>query len=247
MLGLLAVGLALATPEASALKSAWEAALPAMKADARLPVTLPESAFAKLAQGEVARVREDLPGADRVLGAVWTDAPRDALWIAILDDQHFTMVSGLYEHQLPGTGALRKLLYQRLDLPWPLQDRQWVIDIRSNTALYARSSGSVWERSWTLGDPSLEPQSSPDAVWSSTNEGGWLLMDAAGGTLAVYHVRAEIGGNVPDEASTQWAWSKLEELMRGTVTRATTKIPGHYDAAHDPVARPDGSVIPPTR
>lgn len=247
MLWPLAVGLALATPDAATLKSAWEAALPAIDAGARIPVTLPDSAFSKLATGEVARVREDLTGADRVLGAIWTDAPRDALWIAILDDQHFTMVSGLYEDELPGTGALRKLLYQRLDLPWPLQDRQWVIDIRSNTALYARSGGTVWERSWTLGDPTLEPHASPDALWSTTNEGGWLLVDAAGGTLAVYHVRAEIGGNVPDEASTQWAWSKLDELMKGTVTRAKTQIPGHYDAAHYAVARPDGGVIPPMK
>jgi hypothetical protein len=247
VLWLLGAGLALATPDAVALKSAWNEALPAMRAGARIPVTLPDSAFATLAQGGVARVREDLAGADRVLGAVWTDAPRDALWIAILDDQHFTMVNGLYEEELPGTGALRKLLYQRLDLPWPLQDRQWVIDIRSNAELWARSGGAIWERAWTLADPALEVSASPDAVWSTTNEGGWLLVDAAGGTLAVYHVRAEIGGNVPDEASTQWAWSKLDELMRGTVTRARTQIPGHYDAAHDRIARPDGSVIPPMR
>ena len=242
---MLLAGLALAAPDGATLKSAWEAASPAMRERARLPVTLPDDAFAKLAQGQVARVREDLPGADRVLGALWTDAPRDALWISILDDQHFDMVSGLFEEELPGTGALRKLLYQRLDLPWPLQDRQWVIDIRSNTALWARSAGAVWERSWTLADPSLEAHASPDAVWSTTNEGGWLLVDAAGGTLAVYHVRAEIGGNVPDEASTQWAWSKLDDLMQGTATRAKTQIPGHYDAAHYPIARPDGSVIPP--
>ena len=245
MLWLAWSGLALAAPDAAALKSAWQAASPAMQAAARIPVVLPDSAFPRLATCEVARVREDVPGADRVLGAIWTDAPRDALWIAILDDQHFDMVSGLYEEELPGTGALRKLLYQRLDLPWPLQDRQWVIDIRSNTALYARTGGAVWERSWTLGDPSLEPHASPEAVWSTTNEGGWLLVDAAGGTLAVYHVRAEIGGNVPDEASTQWAWSKLDELMKGTVTRAKRQIPSHYDAAHYVIARPDGSPIPP--
>lgn len=235
---------ALAAPSADALKAAWEAATPHLKAEARLPVSLPETSWATLSAGKVARVRQDLSGPDRVIGALWTEVPRDALWIAILDDQHFDMVEGLSEEQLPGTGPLRKLLYQRLDLPWPLQDRQWVIDIQSNTALYRASGSTVWERSWTLGDAALAPSADPDAVWSTTNEGGWLLIDAAGGTLVLYHVAAEIGGSVPDEASTQWAWSKLEELLVGTARRAADQVPAHYGAKHAPVVRPDGSSIP---
>ncbi len=240
----LLLGTALAAPDAAALKSAWEAALPTMSAQARLPVSLPDASWARLASGQVARHKVALTGADRVVGAVWTDVPRDALWIAILDDQHFDMVEGLTEEQLPGTGPLTKLLYQRLDLPWPLQDRQWVIDIQSNTALYRASGQTVWERAWTLGDPTLAPSPDPDAVWSATNEGGWLLVDAAGGTLVLYHVRAEIGGNVPDEASTQWAWGTLQTLLEGTVQRARAAVPPHYDARHAPLYRPDGSPIP---
>lgn len=244
MSALLLAGLALAAPEAEALRRAWEAATPALRDAAVQPWSLPEEVWARLAAGQVARARLPLPGADRVVGALWTEAPRDALWIAILDDQHFDPVEGIVEEQLPGTGALRKLLYQRLDLPWPLEDRQWVIDIRSNTALWRRSEGSVWERAWTLAEAALAPAPSPDALWSTTNEGAWLLVDAAGGTLMLYQVRAEIGGNVPDEASTQWAWSTLDELLRGTDARAKTAVPAHYDARHAPVARPDGSLIP---
>lgn len=235
---------ALAAPSATALQAAWDGAAPALSRAARQPVTLPGTMFEALAAGEVARAREELPGADRVIGALWTDAPRDALWIAILDDQHFDLVRGLVEEQLPGTGPLRKLLYQRLDLPWPLQDRQWVIDIQSNTALWRETDGALWERSWTLGDAALAPSPDPEAVWTTVNEGGWLLLEAAGGTLLVYHVRTEIGGSVPDEATTRWAWSTLDELLRGTVSRAAV-VRAHYNSQHAPLSRPDGGVIQP--
>lgn len=240
----LLLGLALAAPpSADALKQAWEAQLPDLGRLSPLPVSLPDDAFGKLAAGQVARSRQDLPGADRVIGALWTPVDRDALWVAILDDQHFDLVSGLVEEQLPGTGALRKVLYQHLDLPWPVEDRQWVIDLKSNTALATATGGAVWERAWTKADDALAPHPDPAALWTTVNEGGFLLVDAAGGTLMIYHVRTEIGGSVPDEATSRWAWSSLEDLLRGVVSRAS-KVPPHYVAGHAPLYRPDGVPVP---
>ncbi len=240
----LLLGLAVAAPpSADALKQAWEAAEPALNRWSPLPITLPGDATSKLAAGEVVRSRVDLPGADRVIGAMWTPTDRDALWVAILDDQHFDLVSGLIEEQLPGTGALRKLLYQHLDLPWPVEDRQWVIDLKSNTALATGTGGAVWERAWTLADNALAPHPDPAALWTTVNEGGFLLVDAAGGTLIIYHVRTEIGGSVPDEATSRWAWSTLEDLLRGLVKRAAG-VPAHYVAGHAPFYRPDGRPVP---
>lgn len=238
------LGVAWAAPDPAALQAAITSAEAALQKKGAFAITLPPGAAARLAAGEVVRTREDLAGADRVIGALWTDRPRDALWIAILDDAHVDLVAGLTEAQLPGTGPLRKVLYQKLDLPFPLTDRQWVIDIQSNTALAATSAGQVWERSWVLGDPKAAVDADPDAIWTTVNEGGYLLIDAAGGTLLVYHVRSEVGGNVPDDASTRYAWSTLEELLRTTERRADA-VPAHCDAKHAPVVRPDGTPIPP--
>lgn len=233
-----------APPTADALKQAWNAQSASMTRLGALHVTLSDDAFARLAAGQVVRTRDEQPGADRVMGALWTPADRDALWVAILDDQHFDLVDGLIEEQLPGTGALRKLLYQHLDLPWPLDDRQWVIDLRSNTALYQATGGAVWERAWTLADNALAPKPDAAALWTTVNEGGFLLVDAAGGTLMLYQVRTEIGGSVPDDATTRWAWSTLEDLLRGVEIRAG-KVPPHYVAGHAPLYRPDGTPVRP--
>lgn len=240
----LLLGTALAAPSAEALAEAWRAEMPALNRAARLPVALADAEFTQLARGQASRHREARGGADRVVGALWTALPRDTIWVAILDDQHFDLVSGLVEEQLPGTGALRKLLYQRLDLPWPLADRQWVIDIQSNTALARESGGAVWERSWTLADAGLAKNATPDAVWTTTNEGGWLLLEAGGGTLMIYHVRSDVGGSVPDGASAEWAWSTLDELLKTTAKRAAG-LASHYTASHAPLYRPDGQPVPP--
>ena len=233
-----------AEPTAEALRAAWDAHHAALVKLSPLPVDLPESAFPAMAAGEVVKARVDLPGVDRVIGAIWTPTDRDALWVAILDDQHFDLVEGLREQQLPGTGALRKVLYQHLDLPFPLEDRQWVIDLRSDTALAQATGGAVWERAWTLADPALAPSPDPDAVWTGVNEGGFLLIEAAGGTIVVYHVRSEAGGTVPEDALTRYAMSTLDELLRGLVVRAG-KVPPHYVSGHAPLYRPDGRPVPP--
>lgn len=241
---LILTGAALAAPSAEVLRAAWEAQTAVMAANARFPVNLQAADFTRLSAGQSSRHREPTEGADRVVGALWTEIGRDALWIAILDDQHFDLVHGLVEEQLPGTGPLRKLLYQRLDLPWPLADRQWVIDIQSNTALAAASGGAAWERAWTLANPALARSPDPDAVWTTVNEGGWLLLPVAGGTLMIYQVRTDVGGAVPDAASAEWAWSTLDELLQTTVRRAAG-LASHYTAQHAPIYRPDGSRVPP--
>ena len=81
-------------------------------------------------------------------------AQAETPWIAILDDQHDKLVSGLTEEQLPGTNQDHKYLYQRLALPWPFSDRQWVIDLSNNRTLWEKSHGAIWERTWSLADRS---------------------------------------------------------------------------------------------
>ena len=230
-------------PDAATLRAGLTARSAQINAASR-PLRLSDSQVQTLAAGRVARARVQHDGADGVLGAVWSALPRDDLWIAILDDKHDTLVQGLFEEQLPGTSSARKLLYQRVDLPWPFDDRQWVIDIRNNGSLCASSKGAVWERTWTLADPSIALSATPDALWVPVNDGGWTLVQVAGGTLIAYQARTVIGGVVPDEAVTRYAMSTLEEMLLHVVNRATN-LGNHYGPGHEPLYRPDGTPVPP--
>jgi hypothetical protein len=231
----------------TALDQGWAAWSGAM-ASARYPFAFTGADFAALAKGQVVRRRVPADGVDRAVGAWWTTTPRDALWIAILDDQHDTVVSGLVERQLPGTLPERKLLYQHLDLPWPATDRHWVADIRNNRALVSASGGGVWERTWTLAAPALAEEAGAvvpgEAIWMPELEGGWTLAEVAGGTLLVYHVRTVIGGSIPDDLVARWSLSTLDGMLRHIDARARS-LAAHYGPDHAPVLRPDGSAIPP--
>ena len=245
-------GAADAAADATALDRAWAAWQPTLQAHGRIPVVLGADELATVARGEVARRREHLDGIDRAVGATWSDLPRDALWIAILDDTCDQLVDGLTERHLPPELPGQKILFQHVDLPWPLSDRQWIIDIRNNRDLHAVSGGGAWERTWTLADRQEERRGrvpherlpAPDAIWTPLNEGGWLLVDAAGGSLVVYHGRADVGGAIPDDLGTRFALATLRSMLRHVVERAV-QVPAHYDAMHPPLERPDGTVIPP--
>ena len=236
--------LALAGADPAELRADWVAFEGARRSAAVHAVALSDADLAKLAAGGVVRARERVTGGDRAWGAVWTALPVEPLWVAILDDQPDTLVRGLFEEQLPGTTTARKLLYQRLDLPWPFDDRQWVIDIQNNPQLYSATDTAIWERSWTLTDPSLAVSATPDAVWTPVNEGGWMLARAAGGTLLVYHVRTSVGGAIPDDLVTRYALSTLDELLGHVLERAAS-LGDHYGVAHQPFYRPDGAALPP--
>jgi hypothetical protein len=148
------------------------------------------------------------------------------------------------EEVLPGSNASSKLLYQRIDLPWPVADRQWVIDIRNHRMLHENTSGRAWERAWDLSPVRGSKHEVADAVWAPVNAGGWLLIDAAGGTLLIYHVRTSIGGNVPDSAVSAWSASSVKSMLDTIIVRSG-KLHRHYNAAHPVVLRPDGTPVPP--
>jgi hypothetical protein len=231
-------------PTATELAALLATLAPALERDAVTALTFTAAEVDVIAEGGVAKRRERMVEADRVIGAMWTTAPRDALWVAIQDDKHFPMVEGLVDEQLPGTTPEVKVLYQRVDLPWPIADRQWVIEILNNRSLASATSGAVWERAWVPSPARGAEAETPDAVWVTVNDGGWLLTDAFGGTFMVYHARSVVSGNLPNNLATTWSYASVEEMLNGVVDQAR-KLEGHYDGAHEPVFRPDGSVIPP--
>lgn len=200
--------------------------------------------WARLAQGKTIKRRERVDGADRVLGALWTSARKDPLWVGIQDENHWVVVKGYVDEDLPGSTFQHRTLYQRIGLPWPFADRQWVVDVRSNQAVLKASNGSVWERTWTLSPRRGASVEDPDAVWVEQNEGGWVLVDLASGTLVVYYVRATVDGNIPDEAATQWALMTISGMLEEVDERSRDAIPTHYVDGHVLIERPDGSKVP---
>ena len=174
----------------------------------------------------------------------WSPATRDQLWLAIQDEGHFEVVAGYVDEDLPGSTFAQRTLYQRISLPWPFAKRQWVVDIHSNRPLLEATSGAVWERTWKRSDRRGAAAEDPDAVWVPEIEGGWTLIEAGSGNLVLYHTRASVGGNIPEEAGTQWALMTIAGMVEDVDERAFEVVDAHYLNGHDPIERPDGSTIP---
>lgn len=239
---LLVVSLAHADPPVAAeLRAAWEATRSSHWVHRPW---FTERDWSRLAAGKVVRRRERLDGPDRVVAAIWSASPKDPLWLSVQDERHWVAIDGYVDDDLPGSTFAERTLYQRIGLPWPFSDRQWVIDLRNNKELLASSRGAVWERTWSLSSRRGSPHEDPSAVWVDYNDGGWILADIGTGTLLIYHVRATVDGSLPDEAATRWALMTVGGMLRQVDERATEVVPTHYVAGHAPVVRPDDTSIP---
>ena len=240
---LLFLPLALAQPSEAQFAAAWAVHRADIKQSAVFALELTAEDFKTLAQGKVARRRLVAKDADRAMGASWTPFDRDTVWVAIQDDKHFKLFDDLTETRLPGSTWDKKLLYQHLDAPWPITDRHWVLEIKNNTAISTRTKDRIWERVWTLTPESMVPAGCVEAIWTPINDGGWMLLEAAGGTLVIYHARSKIGGNIPQEAITAWAMASLDGLLK-TIEDRARGIQSHYTKGHELIFRPDGSTVP---
>jgi hypothetical protein len=237
-------GVAVAAPSPTELDAAWERWRADLDAAARHPFRFDAREWEAVAKGQVAKRREKLDGTDRVVGLVWVDADVDTTWLATQDPHGEDYVDdGFVEEDLPGSTFDRRVVYQRYDLPRPLADRQWVIEVVNNGPLFRATDGAFVERSWTLSDARGAKAESPDAVWLPVNEGGWFLVEAGGGTLLGYHVRTSVGGIVPDEVALRWSFSTLDELLREVAGRVGF-VRAHYTGSHAPLRRADGTEIP---
>ena len=197
----------------------------------------------RLAQGEVVKRLVGADKAPRVTGAIWVKAPPEALWIAVQDNAHRAVLpEGAVLTRLPGDSQKRRLNYNQMPLPWPMADRQWVSEVVPDAALYEASGHRVWARTWDLLPPSLAPSPDPEAVWMEANEGGWMFVEADGGTLAVIDIRTDAGGALPASLTTRWGLGTIEGSLHRLERHAST-MAVHYDAAHERYLDPSGTVI----
>lgn len=230
-------------PDATALTTAWEAEHAAIERLGSIPVSLSGGDFVDLATGEPVVHRVDTAAGAFAAGAVWVSVPLGIAWVAIQDAKDRPIGHQITHTWLPGETEGRRQVYMRLDLPWPLADRQWVSDLVNNRALHAATDGRVWQRRWTLGDPKLAPNADPSAVWVEENQGAWTLVPVGEGTLCVLTIRSVIGGSVPADIAQSWANSVLKRTLRTFAEMAPGTVE-HYGAAHEAIVAPDGTVVP---
>ncbi len=232
-------------PTADSFAAAWALVASALGEHAVNPPPPPTPAlWREVAAGRVGRVTSGTRG---VTGFGYLAEPRERVWLSLTDDHLDDDVQGLDDVILDGGWASPKLLYQRLDLPWPVTDRHWVLRTANNAAL-ARAAG-VWERSWALDDTRLgEARARTDAaafdaaITMRTNHGSWILLAHEGGTLAVYEAWADLGGNVPAEAADAYSRSSLDGVFRGVAAHVADVV-ARYGPGCNPQPGADGAPI----
>lgn len=232
--------------DAVGLLALWASVEGSVRALAVVPPAPPTAALAReVDAGGIGRASVSEGGV-----AAWGVLPvsQPLLWLTLTDDRLSENVNALTERALEGSWASPKLLYQRIDLPWPFADRHWVLRLANNARL-AQASG-VWERSWTV-DPAALPRGRAEADAAlfdastalTVNRGAWLLVPVdAGHTLAVYQAWTDLGGNIPPEAADTWARSSLSGLYAGLRKHAAV-VRSRYGAGCRPQPGADGTPI----
>jgi hypothetical protein len=260
---LLATALQLAPRSAPAQQPAVSIpqTLAAFNAHARFPLPdLSTTQVERLEAGKVVKIRqvsEEDGAPQRAIGLLRSNQPAAGLWLSARD-VHFTAIDELTEVQLTPPGQWPAQWYQYLDLPRPISDRHWVVDVTDTHAL-ARATGA-WEHAWVLAKdgprlglaavaaarvPEVDEVQAANAIYTPRNDGAWLVIDLGDGTtLLGYHVTSVIGGAIPDKLVADYTLFTLGKLLKGVEERTPTVIE-HYDAAHEPIEGGDGVAIPP--
>ena len=207
---------------AAELAQAWSTVERAVAEHAKFPPgALDSSVWSTAAAGKVSHRQDD----NGVIGVGVIPAGRAAVWLAITDDNPVDVVSGLTQVAWNGAWASDKLLYQRLDLPWPFQDRQWVAQSRTNLAL---AGSGAWERAWTNAPAQLPvargltDAAAFDAALSiPESKGSWITVALSPtATLALYQASVRLGGQLPAGAADQYAAASLPDFYESILNDA---------------------------
>jgi hypothetical protein len=146
-----------------------------------------------------------------------------------------------------------------MDLPWPVQNRHWVIDVAPSPDVAEATGGRAWEQPWSLvgnGEAlayeataagrveGITLDEAREARYLDANTGAWAMFELAPDlTLLTYQLTVVLGGLIPEGLASRFAMRELESLCQA-VERNTDLVPEHYDVKHDPVAGGDGRPIP---
>lgn len=225
------------------LKAAWSAVEAQRLELARYPVRLRDGDFNTLAGGKhVARIVRS-PEGDRIEGALHIEASLEAMWVALHQTESRDTGDGVSQSLLKSSPS-RRVLFVYMDAPWPMQNRQAVVEVRYNAPLMAATSGDLWERAWRIGEPGLATAADPEALWMPVNNGAWQMLRLNdGSTLAALSLSVDVGGAVPTEAAVRWGVATLGSVLRDLEDTAR-RAPSIYKGDHEVFYRPDGQPIP---
>ncbi len=217
-----------------------------------------------LVDDEVIRIRRRDPtlgddGPERVTGYIVLEQPRLDAWLAALDPEfpENPMLTQTRLEREPG----RSVWYQHVDLPWPITDRHWVIEVTQDVSLADTTEDFVWAHRWRLMDDGpalarrtvasgrageLTPDDIEDAIYLPANEGAWIMFSLDHDlTLIAYRVRTVVGGGIPDSWITTFAMAQLEGLLRDVEDRAAAAL-AEYDPDRAPIDDGHGEIIRPS-
>lgn len=215
-----------------------------------------------LAAGELVRLRHLPPepsSPHQAVGLQWVDLPRNDLWIAA-QDSHFSGLDETLEYRLSEAGEEPTLWFGFVDLPWPLKNRRWVVEVWDNFELAASPEIDAWEHGWQLAPKAwpraeeairqglvegMTAERSAKALWTPVNRGAWMMINMPeGGTLIGFHATFEIGGSVPDRLVVANTLHGLERLFAKVIERARSQVKSHYTEDHPAILGGDGNPIP---
>jgi len=215
-----------------------------------------------LLEGKVVRIRRRPPRdvenpPERVTGYRIVPLPRDQVWVAALDPD-FQATELLTEHLLSQDDNGVSVWHQYLSLPWPITDRQWVIEVGIHAELATESGDLLWELTWALKQTGediarasiaagnmgeITPEVAKDAIYVPANEGSWIMFKLEDDiTLVGYRIIARVGGSVPDSWIATVGMAQLAQVLNAVARHADT-IPATYDPSVHPVRGGNGQPV----
>jgi hypothetical protein len=177
---------------------------------------------------------------DRAIALRITTLPRAAVWNL---DHRRTLPGQVRPRRAadPQHRAGHAVWMGLLALPFPFDDRAWVVETHINPGLVAATDGRAWERWWDLredhwdevlslaGNGSLAGVTRPEleaAAFTPTNEGTWFYDELPDGRLLVGFAEATVvGGVIPTDVLTHFIVGSLDDLVDGTFDRAANLGP----------------------
>ena len=195
-----------------------------------------------------------------VLAMKIVEAPRLLVWLALIADSE-ELDGRLTRAVLSEGPAGSKLRYQHINLPWPIKDRHWVIQVENNVDLARASDGRIWERQWQL-DPrgqqlidsaftdgaiiGITRHVLDDSIYLPTNRGSWTVADLGRNrTLVAAFVDFRLGGLIPDRLVRSYIKRELRSgfaMLDDLIERAHENPDGPariHDGLGLPVSRQD--------
>ena len=216
-----------------------------------------------LRAGKVVKVMDQQGGTTqprRATGLILSPASRDQLWVSC-QDMHFQQQESTTELRVSLSPPDKAAWYGYLDLPWPFDDRHWVVDVYNNHALSAATDGRAWEHPWTLvPEARAETMMTPiiqqkkvkgvdiekynAAIYTPVNRGAWIAIDLGEYAIFGYHATTVVGGNIPENLISQFVYQGMDKLLKDIERRATKSIPSHYSSGHkEQIIGGDGAPV----